>query len=485
MIRHAWLLALPLTLAGCIVGPDFKSPEAPKVAHYAGQPAANPEAEAPKLVESQSIPEQWWRLYGSEALSELVTLGLQNSPTVTAAEARLVATREQLAADTASVLFPAVDASANASRQKISGATFGNAGNARIFSLYNASLDISYTIDLFGSGQRYLELGEAKVDYEVFQLQAARLTLASNIVSTAIAEASLRGQIEAVGTIIADQGKLLAISERQFEIGVLPKAELLAQQTALAQTRNQLPALEKALAESRHMLATLTGALPAEAALPEFRLDLLTMPEEIPLALPSTLTRRRPDVRAAEALLHQASAQVGIATANLYPKISLSGSYATESSKLSDLFSAGSAIWGLGAGVTQPLFRGGELQARKRAAVAGYEQAAASYRETVLTAFRNVADALLALEMDGRQLALERQAEALAGESLQLVRGQFEQGAVSYLALLEAQRQYQQSRLGLIRAEAALYSDVAALIYALGGGWWDESPEANKMEKEL
>jgi NodT family efflux transporter outer membrane factor (OMF) lipoprotein len=462
-----------LMLSGCaMVGPDFKAPEAPQVAAYSGEAELKPTEETPQLVVQDTLPQQWWQLFQSDTLSQLVRQGLENSPTMTAAEAKLRASQETLQADTGNLLYPKIDATLDTSRQRISGATFGNSGNDSVFNVHNASVKVNYDIDPFGGSRRYLEYQQAVIDYDALQLEAARITLATNIVTTALTEASLREQIKAMNAIISDETDVLEVVEKQFVIGVIPKADLLSQRASLAAERTQLPALQKALAQTRHQLATLSGSLPSDSdALPQLKLDTLTMPREVPVTLPSTLTRRRPDVRAAEALLHQASAQVGVATTALYPKLTLSAAYGTESAKLSDLFSAGSAVWGIAAGLTQPIFRAGELKARKRAARANYDRAAALYRQQVLEAFREVADALLAIEMDGRQLTLEKEAEQLAIETLALVREQYKQGAVSYLALLDAQRRHQQTRISFIKARVALYNDTAALMYALGGGW--------------
>ncbi|GAV20125.1 putative efflux pump outer membrane protein TtgC precursor [Mariprofundus micogutta] len=483
--------ALPLLsvlmIAGCAVGPDFQSPQASSVKQYSSEQAAlklDVAPDQPKLVQSDTVPALWWQLFESKDLEQLVTLGLQESPTLAAARARLKAAEESFSADHSSILFPSVDASLSSSRQKISGAAFGNPGNGSQFAVHTASVDISYSIDLFGGGQRYLEAGLAQVEFERFQLQAAQITLTTNIVTTAINEASLREQITAMQEIITAEAENLKVAELQFEIGVMAKADLLSQRTSLAQRRTQLPALQKALAQTRHQLATLVGKMPGDMNLPKFAFDTLNQPQQIPVTLPSTLTRQRADVRAAEALLHQASAQVGIATANLYPNIGLSGSYGTEAVKLADLFSAGTAIWGLGAGILQPLFRAGELHARKRAAIAGFEQVAAEYRSSVLLAFQDVADALLALQVDGRQLELEKQSEQMASETLELVNLQHEQGAVSLLTLLNAQQQYQESKISLIKARAALYTDTAALMYALGGGWWNQGAVQTVQDDE-
>jgi len=481
------LLIPVIVLGGCAVGPDFVPPESPKLATYSDEGTGISEDGEIRLVTADAVPEQWWRLYNSEQLTRLVEQGLQNSPDLAAAKARLEAAAENLRADTGWVLFPSVDANANSSRQRITGAAFGSAGNPSVFNVHNASVNIAYTIDAFGGGQRHLEYGAAKVDYDAFQLQASRLTLIANIITAAITEASLREQIQATEVMIADEAEMLELTGKQFRIGVIPKAALLAQQTALAQTQTLLPSLQKALAQNRHFLAALLGKYPSGNDLPQIRLDELSLPQELPLTLPSTLTQRRPDVRAAEATLHQANAQIGVATANLYPKLSLSGSYATEATRIADLFSAGTSVWGLAAGLTQPLFRAGELRARKRAAVAEFNQAAALYRQSVLSAFRDVADAMLAIEADSRALHLQQQAEKYSAETLALVREQHRQGAVSYLALLDAQNRYQLSRIELIRARATLFSDSAALIYALGGGWWGgaQAAESGAMEKPL
>jgi len=474
-------------IGGCAVGPDFHSPEPLKPEHYSNELRDSDldAAERPKLVARESIPQQWWQMYESEGLSQLVKRGLSNSPTLAAAKARLKSAQETLDADTSFTLFPKVGASLNSSRRKISGATFGNAGNPRIFAVHNASVDVSYTVDAFGGGQRYLELGKAKVEFEALQLEASRQSLIANIVTAAIAEASLREQIEATKAMISDETSLLNLSEKKFEIGVIAKADLLAQRTSLAQTRTLLPALQKALAQMRHQLAMLTGVLPDNTDLPKIEMAKLVLPAEIPITLPSTLTQRRPDVRAAEASLHQANAQVGVATSNLYPKLALSASYGTEVIKIADLFNAGSAIWGMAAGLTQPIFRAGELRARKRVAMANFDQAAALYRQSVLSAFVDVADAMLAIEMDGRQLVLQQQAGALAVETLGIVREQHKQGVVSYLGLLDAQKRYQQTRINLIKARAAMLNDSAALIFSLGGDWQQKTTEQQTTENQL
>jgi NodT family efflux transporter outer membrane factor (OMF) lipoprotein len=470
-----------MVLAGCTVGPDFHRPEPPKTTSYTASKLPEQTVSTPgiggsaqRFVSGRDIPAEWWTLFRSEDLDRLIREALADSPTLAAAKAALRRAQENLTAQTGVVYFPAVDAKGNVSREKFSGASFGQPGNGAIFTLYNASVDVTYSLDLFGGGRRELEALRSQVDYQRFQLEGAHLTLASNVVTAAVKEASLRAQIRSTEDIVKDLEKQLQVVERQFQLGGVSRSDVLAQQTQLAQTKVTLPPLQKALAQTRHLLAVLAGKMPGEAELPEFSLDKMNLPEELPVSLPSSLVRQRPDIRASEEVLHAASAQIGVATANLYPQITLTGSYGSESSSLDKLFSSGSSIWSLGAGLLQPVFHGGELLANRRAAVAAYDQAAAQYRETVLLAFQNVADALRALAEDARTLKAQAEAEAAARENRDLTEKQFELGGVSYLSLLNAQRQYWLAQFILIQAQAARFSDTAALFQALGGGWWNK-----------
>jgi NodT family efflux transporter outer membrane factor (OMF) lipoprotein len=258
----------------------------------------------------------------------------------------------------------------------------------------------------------------------------------------------------------------------------------LSQRAEVAQTRAALPMIEKELARARHLLAVFVGDLPGEAQLPELSLAALTLPGELPVSVPSQLVRERPDILAAEAMLHGASARVGVATASLYPQVMLTGSYGTLSNNTGDLFGSNSMVWNFSAGLTQPLFRGGQLKAQQRAAKAAYEQAAAQYRDVLLHAFQNVADALRALELDAHTLAAQVDRSDAAREALELTRKQYELGGVPYLALINAQRQYQQVRIALVDAQAARFADTAALFLAMGGGWWNEPSQQIKISEE-
>jgi NodT family efflux transporter outer membrane factor (OMF) lipoprotein len=421
---------------------------------------------AQKFLFGQDIPEQWWTLFHCRSLDELIRQALLESPTITAAQARLREASENLRASSGTVNMPSIDGSLAASRTKAAGTT----GATSTYTLYKASVDVSYNLDLFQGGQRELEALQAQVDYQRLQLEGAYLALTANIVTTAVTEASLHAQIEAMREIISRQEKQLELTEKQFQLGSISQADVLAQRTQLAQTRTTLPPLEKALAQTRHLLAIYSGKLPGEASLPTFSLKEMTLPQDLPVSLPSSLVRQRPDIRASEELLHAASAQVGVATANLYPQISLSGSFGSSATHLEDLFST--SVWSIGGGLLQPLFHGGALTAKRRAAIAAYDQAMANYRNTVLLSFQDVANTLKALEMDAETLKARVDAEAAARDSLGLSQTQFQYGAVSYLTLLNAETQHQQAKINLIQAQATRFADTAALFQALGGGWW-------------
>jgi len=472
---------LGMIWGGCAVGPDFRRPDDPAVSRYTGGGPSAGTVGAPvtagaaqRFVPGGEIPARWWELFRSEGLDRLIREAFSNSPTLDAAEATLRKARETRRARFGGLL-PSVDASASGTREKVSGSSFGQTGvQLSPFTLYNASVGVTYDLDLFGKTRRELESLQAQVDFQRYQLEAAYLTLASNIVTAAVQEASLRGQLAASREIVAIQEESLAMVEKRFELGGTAKSDVLAQQALLAQSRAALPPLEKGLAQTRHLLADLVGRFPGDAKdLPVFDLKELVLPEELPLSLPSSLARQRPDIRSAEELLHAASAEVGVATADLYPQVTLSARYGTEALRAGDLFARGNAVWGFGASLLQPIFHGGELEANRRAAMAGFDESAAMYRETVLRAFREVADVLRALEFDAKTLKAQSEAEAAARASMEIARKQYRLGAASYLSLLNAQRQYNLARVLLVQAQAARFADTAGLFQALGGGWWN------------
>ncbi|MEW6718852.1 MAG: efflux transporter outer membrane subunit [Thermodesulfobacteriota bacterium] len=474
-------VAVGMLIGGCAVGPDFRKPDAPAASSYTGSAhlletagAAGTGGAVQRFIPGGEVPFRWWERFGSEALDRWIREAFANNPTLDAAEASLRRAQEIRRARSGDLL-PDVDASASGSRQRISGASFGQAGaRPNPFTLYNASVDLSYALDLFGGTRRELEALQAQVGYRRYRLEGAYLTLASNIVTAAVREASLRGQLNATREVVAIEEEYLAMIEKKFELGGATRADVLAQRALLAQSRANLPSIGKRLEQTRHLLAVLAGRLPGDAAeMPEFSLEGLRLPGELPVSLPSSLARQRPDIRSAEELLHAASASVGVATADLYPRVTLSARYGTEATRAGDLFRPGTAVWGLGAGLLQPVFRGGELAAIRRAAIAGFDESAALYRETVLQAFREVADVLRALEYDAMTLKAQSEAEAAARESLEIAKAQFHIGAASYFSLLNAQRQYHLARMLLVQAQAARFADTAGLFQALGGGWWN------------
>jgi len=485
-LMHLQGALVAVVLAGCAVGPDYRQPAPPTAASYTAEALPAGTTSAPgvgggeqRFVSGGEIPARWWELFRSDALDRWIREALANSPTLGAAEATLRRAQETRRARSGD-LVPSVDANLSASRQKPSGASSGLAdANINPFTLYNASVDVSYTLDLFGRTRRDLEALQAQVDYQGFQLEGARLTLASNIVTTALQEASLRGQLQATRDVLATQEEQFALIQKQFDLGGIARTDVLAQRASLAQSRAILPPLEKRLAQTRHLLAVLAGRFPGDAAdLPEFHLEDFRLPEELPVSLPSSLVRQRPDIRSAEELLHAASAKVGVATANLYPQITLSARYGTETAQIGDLFRPGTAVWGVGAGLLQPIFHGGALEATRRAELAGFDQAAAQYRETVLQAFRDVADVLRALDYDAMTVKAQGEAEGAARDTLEIAKKQVRYGATSNLSLLNAQRQYHLARILLVLAQADRFADTAALFQALGGGWWNLEPEA-------
>jgi NodT family efflux transporter outer membrane factor (OMF) lipoprotein len=473
-------LALAIALAGCAVGPDFKAPDAPQTDKFTAQPLpeqtvstpiATPGGAAQVFAPNKLLPAEWWGLFGSPKLDRLVEQAFANSPTVESAAAALRQAQENLNAQRGG-LFPSIDAKVGGSRQRaqatnvIPGSTDTATG---IYNVYNASVSVGYTLDLWGGVRRGIERQAAVVDYQQYQLQATYLTLAANVVTAGVQEASLRDQLAATRDIVGDLEKQLEIARQRHELGAAAYIDVLTANSNLAAVRATLPQLEKQLAAVQNQLAVYLGKLPSEREVTDFDLAELTLPQEIPLSLPSDLVRQRPDIRAAEATLHQASAQIGVATANLLPQVNISGSFGSQANNFGNLFD--DKIWSIGADLTQPLFHGGTLTAQRRAAIAAFDQARADYRGTVLTAFQNVADALTALQSDAQILRAQHEALEAARASLTIAEKQYGLGGSSYLNLLIAQREHQQARINYSQALAARYQDTAALFQALGGQW--------------
>jgi NodT family efflux transporter outer membrane factor (OMF) lipoprotein len=481
------VLAALLLLSGCEVGPDFARPAAPTDAGYTKE-TLRPETEATsvpggdaqRFVPGGDLSGAWWSLFRSRPLNDLIDQALRANPDLQAAQAALRQANENVYAGQAS-FFPTVGASAQPAHERISGAEFGVPGLSGTLSLVTAGVNVSYAPDVFGGVRRQVESLAAQADYQRFQLEATYLTLTSNLVVAAIQEASLRGQIAATQDIIQIETDQLRVVQSQFELGGAAKSDVLQQQATLSAAVATLPPLEKQLAETRDELSALLGRFPNQEPADRFDLASLQLPTELPLSLPAQLVDQRPDIRAAEATLHAASADVGVAIANQLPQFSITGQYGTAALGFTNLFSPANAVWSIAGGVTQTLFDGGALLHKKRAAVAAFDEAAAQYRSTVIKAFQNVADALRALEADAAALHAQAEAEQTARASLDLSQSQFQLGAIAYLTLAAAERTYQQADINLVQAQANRYADTAALFQALGGGWWhrdDVAPDA-------
>ncbi|MBA2960548.1 MULTISPECIES: efflux transporter outer membrane subunit [Ramlibacter] len=468
MRRALGSLALA-ALAACSSEP-LRPPAVPVVAQYTAGAVAED-----RLAPGRDIPAQWWTLFRSPALDALVRRSLDNSPTLARVQARLRQAEEDLGARSGATL-PRVDARLSANRIDVDPQSVGvPLPVAMPLDLYLASVSVSYTFDFAGGTRRELEGLRAEVDHQAYELEAARLMLAGNVVTTAIREASLREQLAQGEAIVALQARQLVIAQRMEELGGAARLDVLAQQRELAQARATLPDLRRDLERMRHRLAVYAGLPPAAPDLPVFRLSELQLPDPLPLSLPSQLARQRPDIRAAEAVLARAGAQVGVATAHLYPQLTLSAQLGTLSTSGDGLFGAGTGFSILGASLVQPLFRGGELQARRRAAIAAYEQAGAAYQEAVLQGFQNVADALRALEADAARFSERTDAVGRARGYCDILAARLQAGGVSQAALLEATRHYHRALQEQAQAAADRYADSAALLQALGGGWWQQA----------
>jgi NodT family efflux transporter outer membrane factor (OMF) lipoprotein len=467
-------------LASCAVGPDFARPKPPDVARLTPQPLPvetvstnGALGEPQRFVQGMDIPGAWWQLFGSEQLDGRVREALKANPNLSAAQAALKQAQE-LADAQRGFYYPNVSANFDASRNKTATGTLSpaSASGNPYYSVITPQLFVSFVPDVFGLNMRTVESLDAQAENQRFQIEATYITLTTNVVSAAIQEANLRAQIDATGQVIKIESDLLAILRRQAALGQAAGADVATQEAALAQAQAQLPPLAKQLAQERDLEAALLGRFPSDASTDQFTLATLTLPRELPVSLPSEVVEQRPDIRAAEATLHSATAQVGVAIANRLPQISLTANIGNSAPSFATLFSSGTAFGALAASITQPLFDGFTLMHRQRAAEAGLEQAMAQYKATVITAFQNVADALQALEQDALALQAAAAAEVAAARSLGIARNQFDLGAVAYLTLLNAQQAYQQALLNLAQAQANRLSDTAALFQAVGGAWW-------------
>ncbi|MGA2775977.1 MAG: efflux transporter outer membrane subunit [Steroidobacteraceae bacterium] len=471
-----WFLLASAAICGC-VGPNFHRPAPPATDRYTAEalPAATAAADTPggaaqQFLAGQDVPRNWWTLFGSPDLDALVEEALVKNPTVAAAQAALRQARETTAAQRGSY-FPVVAGSFDASRERDAVGVLSpnlTSGEA-LYDLYTPQVTVTFVPDVFGANRRAVESLAAQEEATRYQLDATYLTLTANVVTTAIQDAALRAQVAATTRAVALERDALRLMRRQRELGSIAESDVYAQDAALAQLEETLPPLQRQLEQARDQLAALTGHLPADLKLPTFSLEQMQLPADIPVGVPSELVERRPDVRAAEAQLHSATAQVGVAVANLLPQLNITGNLGSSATTTGDLFKAGTGFWSVGASLSQTLFAGGTLVHRKRAAEAAMDQAGALYQSTVLTAFQNVADALHALETDADAIQAATRAETASRLSFDVARRQLDLGAVSSLALIAAEQSYQQAVVALVQARANRYADTAALFQALGG----------------
>lgn len=481
-MRSPFLVALSAALlAGCSSGPDFERPGKPAATGYTPEPlalqtssTAGAGGAAQTFAPDKDIPGEWWTLFHSPELDTLIKESLQANPDVDAAQAALRQARENFYAQQGG-LFPTLTANGSGQQQLSSPASQGQVGVGSIFGVTAASLNISYSPDIFGGTRRQVESKEATAEYQRFQLEATYLSLTSNVVVAAVNLASLQAQIDATKGIIAILSNSLTVVRRQFDLGGASRADILAQEATLTQTQATLPPLQKQLAQQRNQLMRLVGRSPDQDRGESFDLAKLKLPQELPLSLPSQLVEQRPDVRAAESQLHAASADIGVAVANQMPQFTITGMLGFTSGGIGSLIVPGAGVWSIGLGLAQTVFDGAKLDHQRKAAVAAYERAAAQYRGTVLSAFQDVANALRALQADADTLRAQVAAEQTAAASLRLSEQQYQLGAVNYLILLNAQQTYQTAVINRLKAQAARYTDTAALFQALGGGWWNRS----------
>jgi NodT family efflux transporter outer membrane factor (OMF) lipoprotein len=509
-LRAGVLASAAMLAASCAVGPDFHQPEAPVNAGYA--PALLPETSASAPVQGgetqhyvagRDVPFEWWELFQSPALNSLIDRAFKANPTIAAAQAALAQAQELVYAQQG-FYFPSVGATYQAERHKIAGnltndqapGVQGNGDNLLaplqtpgvppytkplFYNFQTAELTVGFVPDVFGANRRQVESLAAETEVQRFALEATYITLASNVAAAAIQEASLRAQIRATQGIIAADRKALDILRDQFRLGQAMRIDVAAQETALAQAQATLPPLQLQFEQGRDLIRALVGNLPSQDVPETFELDALHLPPELPVSLPSKIIEQRPDVRAAAAQLHAANAEVGVAVAALLPQFSITGSYGGNADRFSWMFRHGGPFWNLVGDATQPLFEGGTLLHRKRAADQALKQAAGQYQNAVITAYQNVADTLHASLSDADALAADVEAERAAKVTYDLTLRQMQVGYVNTLTLLVAETAYDQALLGRIQAQATRYGDTVALFQALGGGWWNRTAQSSAL----
>lgn len=475
-------MLLPLLTSACVVGPNFKAPAPPPVSAYTQQRSDTestaatpgvPGGNAQHVIAGADMPADWWALFHSRTLSDLIEQALAHNPDLKAAQAAILVAHENTLAQHGAY-FPQVSAGASVTREKDPSATLAPvpANNSFAYTLITPSVSVSYTPDVFGLNKRTVENLAAQEQATRYQMIATNITLSANVAEAAITEASLEDQIATTNELIGISRQILSLLQYQKSKGYIGGTDVAAQQTLLAQLEASLPPLMKQRDQQNDLIAVLTGRYPAQAPAEHFTLASLTLPSDLPLSLPSVLVEQRPDVLQAQENMHAASAQIGVARANRLPNFNLTANAGSNALAIGQLFGPGTGFWNIGAALLAPIFDGGTKLHQERAARYAYTQTAEQYRSTVLTAFQNVADTLVALDQDAKTLKADAAAADAAKASLDLARLQYKDGYAAYLAVLNADQAYQQARLALVQAEADRFTDTVALFQALGGGWW-------------
>jgi NodT family efflux transporter outer membrane factor (OMF) lipoprotein len=434
-----------------------------------------PGGQEQRFISGAQIPAEWWTLFHSRELNTLIEQALAHNADLKAAQAALLVAHENTLSQRGAYL-PKVTAGASITREKDPSGTLAPvpSNNAFLFTLVTPQLSISYMPDVFGLTKRTVESAAAQEQASRYQMIAVDITLSANVAAAVIQEASLEDQIDTTNELIGIDRQMLSLLQYQHSKGYAAGPDVAAQQAQLEQLEATLPPLLKQREQQEHLIAVLTGRFPSQLPEQKFTLASLSLPTDLPLSLPSALVEQRPDVLQAEANMHAASAQVGVATANRLPNITLSGNAGSNALAIGQLFGPGTGFWNIGAALLAPIFDGGTLLHQQRGARAAYQQSAEQYRSTVLTAFQNVADTLSALDHDAEALKSTAAATDAAKASFDLSRLRYKDGYDSYLAVLNAEQAYQQQRLSLVQAQAARFVDTAALFQALGGGWWQQ-----------
>ncbi len=472
-------LAGVLAPAGCAVGPNFVRPSPPTFDRYlepkGPQATESAEGRAQRFVNGAPLSARWWQLFRAPALDGIVNEALLHNQTVASAVSTLHQSEDALRAGYG-IFYPHIDAGLDASRQRFSPANFGQSAPPSIFNLFTLSGSVSYLVDVFGGARRQVESLHAEVDFERNTMLAAYLAMTANIVNTSIARAGYRAEIAATQSLIDAAAEQVELAQIQAKAGTMPYAAALSLQSQLSGLQASLAPLEFRDDQADHLLAVLVGHAPAEWTPPDLALSDFSLPEDLPLSLPSELVRQRPDILAAEARLHAASAQIGVATAALFPSLTLNGSLGTSTNQWSELGEQQGRFWSGNGTLSVPVFQGGSAWYGRKAAIDAYQAAQADYRQVVLNGLQQVADALRALQHDAEALRAESDSAAAAREALQLTQANYRAGLADYLAVLTATNQLQTAQIGYVAAVAQRLQDTVALFVALGGGWWNSSP---------